>query len=786
MRRPIVILAAAFAAGIALARGLPLAAEGWLLAGTLALGAAVLLLVLGREAAIPLTAAVACAGALLYFHDARPPPDDPFLNLDGRRVTLTGVVARPPGRRPERLRVVVAVETLRTEEGVRPARGRVLVSLRPSGEVPRYGDRIRASGRLVRPPDAGNPGEFSYRDYLTAQGIRATLVLRGGGEMRILARGQGHPLLAGIYAVRERVSRVFTSALPGPRGALLLSLLLGDDGALGPETSDAFKRAGLLHVLVVSGTQVALVMGMVVWLARLLQAPPVPASIAAAAAVLGFALMTGWAPSVARAALMGVLAAGALAGGRVYDVVAALAVAAIALLASSPYLLFDAGFQLSFTATGGLIYVAPALQARLGRLPRPVATLAAMSAAAQIAVMPVLAYHFQQLSVTGFAANLVVLPLVGVLVPAGFGAALLALLVPPAATIALLPLGPLLDLIHLLARFFAGLPGAVIPVFPPSLPAIGLSYLALIAVVEMLRGRFHLRTPVATAAALTVLALLIWSRLLGAWGEGLLAVAVLDVGQGDAILLRGPSGQTVLIDGGGEVEGRVTGYDVGARRVVPALRALGVRRVDVVILSHPHEDHVGGLVAVLQNFRVGLVLDSGLAHPAPSYARLRELVAERRIPHRPARRGMRVDLGDGVTAAVLLPEEPLIIGSGSDPNLNSVVVRVTYHRVGALFAGDMEALNESQLLAWGDEIRSAVLKVAHHGSRTSTTDAFVEAVRPLVAVISVGAMNPFGHPHRRTLDVLEEWGAAVYRTDRDGAVLIHSDGARLAVRTVRH
>jgi competence protein ComEC len=145
-----------------------------------------------------------------------------------------------------------------------------------------------------------------------------------------------------------------------------------------------------------------------------------------------------------------------------------------------------------------------------------------------------------------------------------------------------------------------------------------------------------------------------------------------------------------------------------------------------------------------------------------------------------------VALGDGVTAAVLLPVEPLITGSGRDPNLNSIVVRVTYGRVGALFTGDMEALNESQLLDWGDELRSAVLKVAHHGSSTGTTEAFVEAVRPLVAVISVGAMNPFGHPHRATVDVLEEWGAAVYRTDRDGAVLIHSDGARVTVRTVRH
>jgi len=410
----------------------------------------------------------------------------------------------------------------------------------------------------------------------------------------------------------------------------------------------------------------------------------------------------------------------------------------------------------------------------------------AMSVAAQVSVMPILAFHFQQVSLAAFAANLFVVPLVGVLVPVGFAAATLGLILPSVAALAVRPLGPLLDLIHILARFFAALPGAAIPVFPPSLAGIAISYLVLIALVEVLRGRLALRRPAAIGAVLVLLSVLIWAQVLQGAGPRLLSIRVLDVGQGDAILLRAPSGQTVLIDGGGEVEGHLTGYDVGVRRVVPVLRRLGVRRIDVVILSHAHEDHAGGLVAVLQNFRVGLVLDSGLPHQAPSYARIRELVAARGIPYRLARRGMRLDLGDGLRLAVLLPQEPLIAGSGSDVNLNSVVVRAIYHHVGVLFTGDMEALNESQLLDLGDDVRSAILKVAHHGSDTGTTEAFVDAVRPAVAVISVGAMNPFGHPHRRTLDVLEEWGAQVYRTDRDGAVLIQSDGRRITVRTVRH
>lgn len=784
MFRPIVGVAFAFAAGIAAARGGPFATGAWLLGGLAACGAAGVLLLAGRSAAVPLLGAVVCAGALLYLHDARPPPDDPFIALDGRRVTLTGVVAQPPQVRGPRTRLVVAAQEIRAGEETRRVSGRVQVSVRgdPDG---RYGDRVRVSGRLARPPTPGNPGEFSFRDHLTAQGIRTTLVLRRGDGLRVLERGRGHPLLAAVSALRGRIAAFFASALPGDRGALLLSLLLGDDGAIGPELRTAFTRAGLLHVLVVSGAQVGLVLATAVWLARLLHAPPWVTGVAGASAVAVFALMAGWVPSVARATVMAILAAAAVAGPRRYDVAAAMALAAIALLASSPLLLFDAGFQLSFVATWALVYVAPVLRTRLGRLPRPVATLIAMSVAAQTAVMPILAYHFQQVQLAGFAANLVVVPLVAALVPGGFAVAMVGLTVPALGTLLAWPLGLLTGAVALLARAFAAVPGASIPVFPPPAAAAIGAYGLLVFVVEVLRGRLRPRRAQVAAAALAVVAAFVWGRVLEGAGPGRLSIVMLDVGQGDAIVVRGPSGRTVLIDGGGEVEGHLTGYDVGERRVVPALRRLRIRALDVVILSHPHEDHAGGLVAVLQNFRVGLVLDSGLPHPAPSYARFRQLVGSRGIPYRLARRGQRLDLGDGVVLTVLLPEEPLITGSGADANLNSVVVRLTFHRVAVLLTGDMEALNESQLLELGDEVRSAVLKVAHHGSDTGTTAAFVDAVRPSVALISAGRLNPFGHPHAATLAILEDGDTHVYRTDRDGAITVETDGARLAVRTAR-
>jgi competence protein ComEC len=281
-----------------------------------------------------------------------------------------------------------------------------------------------------------------------------------------------------------------------------------------------------------------------------------------------------------------------------------------------------------------------------------------------------------------------------------------------------------------------------------------------------------------------VVGLLVWGQVAEALTPRRLTLTMLDVGQGDAILLRGPSGQTMLIDGGGEIEGRPTGYDVGLRRVVPALRRLGIRRIDIVMLSHPHEDHVGGLVAVLQNFSVGTVLDVGMPHPGPSYVQFLRLVEARRIPYQLARRGMRLDLGDGVSLSILHPQEPLFQGTPSDANNNSIVGRLTYGRVSILLTGDAEGLVEAQLLDLGDDVQSLILKVGHHGSRTSTTPAFLDAVRPSIALISVGAPNPFGHPDAQIIQRLEDAGAAVYRTDLHGAITLATDGARVSVRTV--
>jgi competence protein ComEC len=255
-----------------------------------------------------------------------------------------------------------------------------------------------------------------------------------------------------------------------------------------------------------------------------------------------------------------------------------------------------------------------------------------------------------------------------------------------------------------------------------------------------------------------------------------LRVDFVDVGQGDAALVTSPAGKTVLIDG-------------GPAHHAPALTAFLAAHVhgplDLILLSHRHEDHLGGLPAVVRQTGARLFLDAPVAHAGPDYAVLMHELEARGIPARQATRGRRIDLGGGAVITLLGPPEPPISGSRSDVNANSVVARLTFGAVSILFTGDAEAPTEAWLLGAGEDLRADVLKVAHHGSRYASGARFLRAVRPRVAVISAGAGNEYGHPAPITLARLGRLGAAVYRTDLDGDVTVETDGAAIRVRTAR-
>jgi competence protein ComEC len=660
----------------------------------------------------------------------------------GRFVAITGTAASDIRALDYGWGGEIAVDRAVVAGRVIPARPKVWVS--GSGPMPAIaaGQSVAGAGTLEALP---RPAE-DFDAYLLSRGVTATIQ-----AIRLTAEGPpANPAFRVANAVRDAFRRGSELSLPARDAGLLLGLAIGDTEQMDLEVEEDFRATGLTHLLAVSGSNVALVVIPVLAVTARLGAGRT-GRVAAATAMLGlFALVTRWEPSVLRATAMAVIGLSAMWAGRPRRAGPALALAVLALLVADPLLATSVGFQLSVGATIGLVAMAGPLAARLSFLPRPVAAAAAATVAAQAAVTPLLLLLFGTVPTVTLLANVVAFPAVP---PALFlgGAAAGAGLVGPGpgeaiGRLASMPLGYLAAVADRLARF--PLPSATGGVMAAGVAAALAAILALS--VRLGRGR-RLSVVLAVVAAAVA-----WASVPSAGPPPSLTVTFLDVGQGDAAVVRTPEGATLLIDAGPD-----------PHLVATKLAALGVRRLDLAIASHSHADHVTGFPAVLARFPVGTFLEPGCPSDTPPYRRFRRSLRDEAIPIRHPRGGQRLLVGL-LEIRVLNPER--CSPGGTSPNDESLVLRLAYGQATVLFTGDAEVPAQRDMLTDGDPIRTTVLKVPHQGGDTSDP-AFLEATGATVGVVSVGP-NEYGHPNPEVLGRLRDQGMVLYRTDRAGDVTV--------------
>lgn len=793
MRPPLALLAVAFACGIWLAEELavPLAA-----AGAIALASAVLLGCAWRARRLGGVAALLASAAVGGLAAREAWPRAPGGLTDGAPWQATARVVAAPERAFGRSHVLVGLEEVARAGVAREAPGSVWLDLGGDPAEPLLpGDRVRFAARLHRPQGFAEPDSPDPARRLAERGAVA---VGGLAEPAALARLDGDEedgVARRVAAWRARLLARVRSRLQGDRAALVASLVLGDRAGISAELDDAFRVAGVSHVLSVSGLHLAIagflalvvlrrLLGRVTPLARRVAVGRIAAAAALPVTALYTALTGAAAATLRSCAVAWVWLGGALSG-RPASAQAALGAAALALLAASPLSLFDPSLQLSFAAAIGGAALAPRWIERLAPVPRTwprriarfAVVLAVASAAAIAATAPIAAYHFGQVAPVGLLANLVVVPLAETWVlPVGLAACVAAAL-PHGGGLA----DRLLDLAGLGAaamgaatRWFASwAPRGRVP-SPTVVEAI--AWWALVCSLGRPRWRKIL------AVALLSLAACASVRLLAPRLSPSLRVTFLDVGQGDACLVELPDGRSLLVDGGGSFDPR---FDPGEQLIAPWLERHGVRRLAAVVLTHPHPDHANGLAAIVERFPVGEVWDNGAPSSLPGLERLEAAARAHGVP---VIRPHPLD-GGGAHLAVL---HPLDTGGAVrvDPrwseNDGSIVLRIEWAGRAVLLAGDIEARAEAKLVAAGAPLEADVLKAPHHGSRTSSTAPFVAAVRPELVVFSVGAGNRFGFP---APEVDARWRAAAartLRTDRDGAVSVAIDRrGRIDVATAR-
>jgi competence protein ComEC len=708
------------------------------------------------------------------------------------RVVIEGeAITEPEIARTEKKRMVVEADRITCQTGTFHVTGKLLVTLKGVSRPPEYGDRLEVRGILRRPSPARNPGAFDYLEYLRRSGIYATLVVRQPDRLRVIEKAEGKGITAWlVLPVRRAIKEAIERNLTGGTGALVKGIVLGERQELPEDVASAFNIAGVVHVLAVSGGNVGFVALIFLGLFKVIPVPRPLGVVATLFAIALYAAVTGLTPSVVRASVMaGVLLIGETTERRA-DPINSLGVAGLLMLALRPEDLFDPGFQLSFAATLSIVALYRPIIASLPDALRQenhpwgkwVTAPLAVSLAAQIGTAPITVYHFGRLSIIGLVANLLVVPATGLSMTLGVITAMFGFWASPVATLVNGCNWVILRLTIEVTKFFASAPWASLDLARPSfffLIAYTIATLALTGVHRSIAAK-----KILIVTLLVTLNVGLWRSILFKHNDRL-EVVFLDVGQGDGIVIRCPNGRTILIDGGL----RTPEYDAGESVLLPFLRFKGVKKVDVVVASHPHNDHIGGLITLLDHVSVGHFLDGGQGYRSETADLLSELVKRKGIHYH------RVEAGDslvglgGVEGVILHPTPFFVSSDGEGPdglNNGSVVLRLEYAGRTLLLPGDAERETDPTLLMWGERLRATILKVAHHGSQTSSTPAFLDAVRPEVAVVSVGRGNTFGHPAPEVVERYQKRDIRLYRTDQNGAVTVVITKDRMRVSTMIH
>ena len=782
--------------------------------------------------------------------------------LDDRRWDIEGVITDRPLMDNNRQKLKLQVQRLGHDGDFVPVVGGLRVTAVGDAPLLHRGDRILINSRLRSLRNFRNPGGFDYKRYMFFQGVCATAYIQGH-RVTILERHKSHFWSDLIDNTRHRIARIIAGTGKGPHSAVLKALIVGDRSYITQDTREAFNRAGVGHLLAISGLHIGIVATMAfLFLQRMLtNIKPLlwrawtrkTAALLALIPVWFYGFISGFSPSTQRAVIMVSVFLMTFLFEREHDIMNTIALAALAILVIFPPSMYSISFQLSFSAVLAIIFgftcVSKLHKPGNGRNRHPLMqTLKKrlidflwVSVFAIGGTLPLVMHYFNQVSLVGIAANLIVVPLVGfTVVPLGLIAVFLSAFCFNCAAWCFTVCGAILKLSLKLIEIFSGFEFAAVKTFTPTVLEIGCYYVLFWAVLSLIQkhppsadGNTQSGGPDTGATApvrkkhifqkihilpslyigfvtdtiaylkvqktlftqpkfMAILASVVTFVLICDAGYWLhyrlwhqdLRITIIDVGQGSAALLELPDGYTMLIDGGGFSDNSI--FDIGARVVAPLLWRKRIKTIDTLILTHPNSDHLNGLIYIAEHFKVQYMWTNSETRDTLGYRKLMEVIARRGIVlpsfgHLPRKQIIR-----GVEINILYPPDGFLDKKGGDKwrntNNNSMVIHVSLGSISFLFPGDIMAEAEKELVdISGTSLASSVLLAPHHGSRSSSSALFLDRVAPRIVVISSGWKNSFKFPHTAVLKQYRRRGYQVFRTDTSGAITFITDGDQLTV-----
>lgn len=728
--------------------------------------------------------------------------------LNGQPMVITGHIVAPVRYTPEGYLLIVGLESWTFQGQTQQGQGRIRVTWRDPGQAPAYGNRVQLTGVIREPFGTHNPGGFDYGRYLRRQGIQAVMTVRGDKDFQVISLsspGVGAWAWEKVDRWRKAIHDAAVTSLSGPGLGLFLGMVLGEQSFIDTEVRDAFMASGTVHMLSISGSHLgllALLMFSVVrgglhllpatWIERIsLRLTATRTAVLVTLPVVSFyAVLAGAEMATVRSLIMMVVFGVGIWFGRARNIATALAVAGLIMLIPHPEAVYDISFQLSYLSVAAMALVigfhrqeeesllAHEVPPRTlfplwaDGLRRKVRMAWSLSLAVSLATLPLVALYFHQIPWLGLGANMVVVPLVGVLViPLGLFSGIAGLMM-GASTIPLADLNQwVFDGLATGVGWIAQIPGAEWHVASPTIGAMLVFWAALAGTYAWYP--FPFVRWVGTVVLVGLVSWWAWSPRSG-WEPGQVQVTFLDVGQGDATLIELPDGQTVLIDGGPAY----SRLDMGRAVIGPVLWNKGIRRLDHVIATHPQWDHVGGLPWILRTFPVGHYWSNGINREERFFQRLQSALLAQGIQESITGEGQELLGSDQCSLKVLHPPSvtasALLISTGALGgtmlNNRSLITRLECGSHSFLLTADAEVEALERMAERPDGVAAEVVKIPHHGAKSSLSQNWIHQLRAKSLVVSVGAHNRYGHPAAEVVERYREKGIPLSRTDREGAI----------------
>jgi competence protein ComEC len=701
--------------------------------------------------------------------------------INDEPVILFGRVDSEPAQQERRMSCVVSIDSL-----VRQGRNdlhsrRVMVMVRFEKkdryrEEIEFGKKIEIQGTLEPFPFQRNPGEFDYGKYLALNDIQGVVTVKGLVHVRVSGGVDGSSFQVWTYSVQQNLYHLI-DRLHSPRHASFLKgIIFGYRADIPSEVKQSFMDTGTIHILAVSGSNVAFVAFIFFSLLGFFRLPRKAVGGLAILGLIAYMLITGSSASVVRATIMAIVLLCGTLFERKADIYNSISVAALILLFWNTNTLFDVGFQLSFAAVISIVYFYPRLESLIRKIPErfeeikgvdAVLKLFAVSLAAQLGTVPFTAYYFGRVSIISLVANIPVVPISGLNTFIG------------AAEIMMYPISPWIAKLYATANDFlvwlllgfvkqaASVPFAYVEAWHFSGVFIIGYYILVISI-------FNLNLPrVRAYLFITILILGNYVLYSNIWclAHPRFTVTMIDVGQGDAILIEFPNGKRLLVDAGPLSQK----FDAGERTIVPFLKRNGISEIDYLLITHPHSDHIGGAGSVLKLLRVDTIMMASLAKTNYEVKKVLEIAEMRHTGIKKMQVGNQIQIDPNARVYVLHPDSNHI----AEKNLNnsSIVLKIIYGNSTIILVGDAEIVTEQRMIPrYGAFLSSNILKAGHHGSITSTSEEFLNVVRPTTTLISVGNHNKFRHPSPFTIWRMKAHSVKIKRTDKLGAIVFESDG----------